>query len=540
MQGGACFGRRRRAARSIRCWLTIAAIQAASLSMFSLGQQPSSAYVQTVLSIQHMIKTNDLDGALTAIHEAAHSYPANGGIENLLGIVEVEKGDITGARQAFTAAVRLDPRLASAFLNLARIDMQTASSNRVAREEALKLDEKVLTLDPKNDEANYQVATLLTWEGRYRDSLDHLHKLSLQARSRVEAEDLLCTDYADLGDHEATSKAVASLASNADLTEQDAYSCLPSLRSAHRADLIDELFTAANQRQTLTPAGQRILGLAQEAEGKLDEARATLEGAFAAGDQSVAVLIDLTRVAKAAKDYRGALGYLAHARAMDPKNASLAYEFGLICLKMDLYGESRKAIADALNLAPDNPDYNFAMGTVVSFSDDPSQAIPYLAKYHALRPQDPEGLLALGTASFRAKDYETSTKWLQQAVKYPETAADAHYYLGRIDREEWHLNKATAELKQSITLRPNQPGVLAELGQVCIDNHNYPLAQQYLGRALRLEPDNYDANFGLLQLYARTGDARRDAQAKRFDEIKNKEFEQDREMMRVIEIRPNG
>ncbi|MGA8530306.1 MAG: tetratricopeptide repeat protein, partial [Acidobacteriaceae bacterium] len=191
-------------------------------------------------------------------------------------------------------------------------------------------------------------------------------------------------------------------------------------------------------------------------------------------------------------------------------------------------------------LSPDNPDYNFAMGTLASFSDDPSKALPYLTKYRSMRPEDPQGILALGMANFRAKDYESSAKWLRQAVSSPKTAADAYYYLGRIDREEWHLDQATADLKQSLALHPGQARVLAALGQVCIDTHNYPEARSYLGQALQLEPDNYDANFGLLQLYARTGDPRRDAQSKRFDQIKSRQFEQDRQTMRLLEIRPSG
>jgi two-component SAPR family response regulator len=69
---------------------------------------------------------------------------------------------------------------------------------------------------------------------------------------------------------------------------------------------------------------------------------------------------------------------------------------------------------------------------------------------------------------------------------------------------------------------------------------SYPEAQSYFERAIQLDRDNYGANFGLLQLYARTGDQRREQQSKRFDEIKDKKEEQDRDMMRVIEIRPDG
>jgi uncharacterized protein HemY len=89
-------------------------------------------------------------------------------------------------------------------------------------------------------------------------------------------------------------------------------------------------------------------------------------------------------------------------------------------------------------------------------------------------------------------------------------------------------------------LRPDQPDALAELGQVSVQTRDYVQAAAYFDQALRLDTDNYAANFGLLQLYARTGDSRREQQSQRFDQIKNKKAERDQQMMRVIEIRPDG
>ena len=63
--------------------------------------------------------------------------------------------------------------------------------------------------------------------------------------------------------------------------------------------------------------------------------------------------------------------------------------------------------------------------------------------------------------------------------------------------------------------------------------------QSYFDQALKLDPASYAANFGLLQLYARTGDPRREEQSKRFDQIKDQKEERDRQMMRSIEIRPD-
>jgi tetratricopeptide (TPR) repeat protein len=502
-------------------------------------QNDGASYRQTLLSIQYLIEADNFDGARRQIANASKQFPNDGGIENLLGVVQIQQGDVNGARKSFSVAIRHSPRLAAAYLNLSRIDMQTAATAPIARAEALQLSKKVIQLEPGNDEASYQIATILTWEGNYRASLEHLARLSASAQTQVGTQDLLCADNAALGNREATDRAAASLASNPGLTEQDATSCLPSLRTARRADLIEKIFLAVAGRQPLSPSGLRILGLAQEAEGKLVQARSTLENAFAADSKSAVLLVDLARIAKASKDYEGALGYLAHARELQPADADLAYEFGSISLSIGLYAEARKAIAEAVKLAPDNPEYNLGMGTVVSFSQDPSEALPYLNKYHALRPQDAEGILALGATYFREKDYDSAVEWLKQAIAAPKTSPEAHFYLGRIAREEGHLDDATSELKESLALRPDHPNVLAELGQICVTTRNYPAAQAYLERAIQLDQDNYAANFGLLQLYVRTGDARSGQQSKRFDEIKDKREEQNRDMMRVVEFRPD-
>jgi tetratricopeptide (TPR) repeat protein len=501
------------------------------------SQTAAEAYRQTMLSIQQQIEASNFDGARAMIAASARKYPSDGGLDNLLGVVEIQQGHVDKARQAFSAAIKHNPRLASADMNLSRIDMQSASDDLSRRAEARRLSEKVLQLDPSNDEAKYQLATIFAWDHSYQRSLDYIETLSQQAREQVGSEALRCSDETALGHPEGASKAATAMAGNPDLTEQDAMVCLPALRTARRADLIEMIFASAADHQALSATGLRILGLAMEAGGKPQQARATLESAFAANSKSAAVLVDLTRVAEAANDHKGALGYLAHARELQPDDASLAYEFGVICLKMDLYGEGRKAIAEAVKIAPGNPTYNYELGMIASMGNDPSEALPYLNKFHGLRPQDEAGILALGVAYFRAKDYDSALKWLKQAVPSMATAADAHFYLGRIARQEGHLDEASRELKQSLSIRPGSADVLAELGQVYLVNRDSSQSASCFERAIELDPDNYAANFGLLQLYARTGDQRRDRQSKRFDEIKDKKEQRDREMMRTIEIR---
>jgi tetratricopeptide (TPR) repeat protein len=499
-------------------------------------QTSRAFYLQTVLQIQQRIEQHDLVQARSLIESARAKFPADGGIENLLGVVEIQQGHSDAATQAFVSAIRHDPKLISAYLNLGRVYMQTAATDKVKRESALRLYEKLLRIDPGNPEANYQTATLLMWDGSYQRSLDHLAKLPADARNQVGTQILMCADEAALGHRQEADNAASALAANPDLTEQDALEVLPSLRSSYRADLIDKIFVAVNGRDPLSTDSLRTLGLAQEANGKLEQARATLEKAFSQNPSSVIPLIDLARVAKAGHDYQGALGYLAHARDLTPRDPSLSYEFGVICLKLELLGESRKAMQEAVQLAPDNAEYNLGMGIVSSFAQDPSGALPYLEKAHTLRPADPTPVLALGSTYFRAKNFDAAGKWLTQAATMENTAAEAHFYLGRIALQEGRLEDAAKELSQSDKLMPDRPDTLAQLGQVSLARKQYADAQKFLDRAIGLDKENYLANFALLQLYARTGDPRRAEESGRFDEIKDKNEEQYKQMMRIIEI----
>jgi tetratricopeptide (TPR) repeat protein len=514
--------------------------QSAGYASSDTAGQEASDYERTALEIQKQLEGGNLEQARGMIIAAQQKFPHHGGLENLLGVVEIREDHAADAIRAFQAAIRDSPRLVGAYLNLSRIRMGEAATDKTARAEALRLSRKVLEMDPGNDEACYQTATIYLWNGDYRLSLEQVETLSPGARAQVGAEALVCADRAALGPRASVDEAAKSLAANADLTEQDVDTCLPALRAARRADLIQILLDASGAHQALSPQGLRVLGLAEEANGRLKEARATLESAFAANSGSVSILEDLTRVATAAGDDQGALGYLAHARDLEPHNADLPYEFGVICVRMGLLAEARKAIAEALRLKPDDARYNLGMGIVVSFSEDPSQSLPYLAKFHALQPKDPQGPLALGEANFRAKDYDTAMTWFHQAVDDERTAADAHYYMGRIARQQGQLEEAAAELKQALALRPGNADTLAELGQVSLAKHDFAPAEAYFEQALRLDADNYAANFGLLQLYARTGDARREQQAHRFDEVKKIRDERDQQMMRAIEVRPDG
>src|ERR1700736_6398339 len=69
----------------------------------------SEQYRALVLEIQQHIEQNDLDGARSLIASAQAKFPANGGLENLLGVIEVQQRHRDRAIQEFSAAILHDP-----------------------------------------------------------------------------------------------------------------------------------------------------------------------------------------------------------------------------------------------------------------------------------------------------------------------------------------------------------------------------------------------------------------------------------------------
>src|SRR5262245_10918410 len=500
-------------------------------------QARDKAKEERILQIQQLFTQGDLAGARKLLNEALKQFPADAGLENLLGIIEAQEGNYAAAERSFSRSVSREPKFTGAYLNLGRLYQENAARDPQALAKALEVYRRLLQYEPENAEANYQSAALLMGKEAYQASLDHLSRLPMKIQNTAQALSISCADYAGLGNHVRANEIAQQLLAHPEFSEPDVTTILPALTN-RGADLIVQLLEGLQRRQPLSSELMRHLGLAYEQTGKLVEARDKLEKSSAGEPPSVGLLVALARVAHKQKDFQGSLGYLAHARDLEPNNAELHYFFGFVCLDLNLVAEARTSFDKAVKLKPENPSYNYAMGATSAFRHDPSEAIPYFEKYTRLKPQDPRGKLALGAAFFRAKQYDAAARVLMESVKVPELATTARYYLGSIARQNGRLDEAIRELEQALKANPDYPDALAELGQCYLMKKEYESAGKLLRRALEIDPDHYTANFNLLTLYARTRDEREVAQAARFEEVKKLREEKSQEFLRIIEVRP--
>lgn len=507
-----------------------------SSATLSAAQAPSPSRAKALREAQELLEGNDPAAAEKRVREALKEFPKDAALYDLLGVVEAEKGNYDAAKSGFLKAIELDPLLVGAYLNLGHLYQQQAAADSAAPAKALTVYAGLLKFDPGNAEANFQSALLLERQKAYRASLDHLSRLPARDQEASQTLSVRSADLAGLGERSQATAVADRLLNSPDLAETDILSVLPALENRHWDDLEQRLLEGAVRRRLAGFSTFDALGRLDEKHGLLDEARSALESAAQVRPRSVETLMELARVADQQRDYKRALGYLAHARDLDPQSPAIHFFFGVVSMEENLLEEAYKSLQQAVRLAPDNAAYNYALGIVAEQRADPGEAVPFFKKYCALRPRDPRGELQLGITYFESHQHSLARKELERAVQFRATAAAAHFFLGRIANDEGHYAEALRELHQALAIEPRYADPYAEEGIIDMKLKEYEAAERALSRALAIEPDHYAANLNLMMLYQRTGDQRAAEQAARFEEIRKKRVDDARLALRSIEI----
>jgi len=532
-----------------RALLVVSVVVAASAPSPVAGQtsvaQHAPAQLQTALApaatlkqIGALLDRRDFAGARSAVDEALRTYPDDAALHNFAGVIDAERHETEPAERHFQRAIRLAPRETPAYENLGRLYQERSAGDPAARDKAIDVYHQLLAFDSGNVEGLYQCGFLLALSGRFADSRALIERLPDDIRGQPQTLALTALDLAATADADGSAAAITALTAHADFTAPDVGALLPAFDHLEDDELGRPLLEALDRRGLVSPAVLQRLGQIHIRHQRFAEARAVLERAAAGAPSNVAILVDLARAADKMGDHQGALGYLAHARALAPDSANVHFLFGIVCVEMDLVGEAYDSLKKAVALAPDNPQVNYVMGSVAMHRHEPSESLPYFEKYITLMPNDPRGRFALGVARFTSGMIDAARTDFQEAVTHPETAAGAHYFLGKIARQGNDLDAAQREVTEALRLAPVLAEGWAELGLIQTRLGNYAGAQQSLDKALSIEPDSYQANVNLGTLYGRTKDPRRDAQAAKIATLQEERNARAQDFLRIIEVVP--
>lgn len=493
--------------------------------------------MQAIQRIEDATTAGDLDTASRLTRDALKQYPDDGGLLNLRGVVHARRNELPEARQDFSQAVRLTPTLTPAWQNLARACQMLADKDASALHCAMDSWERVSRLKPGDAEAHASLGLLYEREGQFSRSLSNLQKLPPEIVSQTPNLLLECADLAALERTAEAQKIAKQFGAREDFSEPDFEDARKAFDLPAAASVAVLLLEALDNRHAAGIASLRRLAIAYEQIGRSADARKTLERLAQLDPQNTAHPLELARLADISKDYEGALGYLAHARDLDPQNPRINFLFAMIAAKMELPIEARRSLERALAIDPDNPEYNYAMGAVILATRDAATASDYIEKFVKARPANPSGHFALGVAYFASGDYDRAQSEMLQLETGPK-AAGADYFLGRMARLEGHPDEALHRLQKSIELMPSFAGSHTELARVYMQEGDLQKAHAELDVAVKLDPQSFQANSQLLILYRRTHDARAAQQQQLLTKLDEERSRRAELMLRTVEFRP--
>ena len=488
--------------------------------------------------VQVSLSRGEPDAARRRLEALARTHPEDSRVFNFLGVVCAQDGRYREAEAHFLRAIELDPLPLGTYLNLGRLYQENLSRDDDALEKGLRVYSALLELDSANPEAAYQSALLLYLDERYEASMEALKLLAGDARTHPQSLTLQCGNLAGLGRSGELESCATDLALSLDLAEEDVRLLIPALRRANRDDLAAVLLEGLSRRGGLSVEGTEALAELYDELGDYSRAREVLNGLAGRHPDLATLLLRMSHLCFRNGDYEGTLSYAAHARDLRPGDARVHFLFGLASVELNLSDEAVKSFEEAVRLRPENPYFNYALGTVLTRWREASEAIPYLRRYLEARPGDEQGSLTLGEAYYFNKEYDRAAELFERLTSRPETGVTAHFYLGAIARLERRTEEALEHLAKVLEKEPDHVDALAELGAVYTRERDFDEAGRLLERAVEIQPDHYQANFNLLTLYSRTRDDRYEEQREFFEKLKEERWQRLTESLRTIEVVP--
>lgn len=504
----------------------------------SPAQTAADSEAKRLRQIQQLIQSGQLDEARDQVEEALKAQPGDGQLYNFLGVIHAQAKDFGSAESSFRRAIQLAPRLTSPYLNLGRLYQEHAAVDKHAEGEALQVYKELLEFEPAYVEANYQAAWLSNRLGAFVTSQRYLDRLPSETRQRPQSLALRCANYVAIGQSSLADSTSQQLLAQTNLVEEDTVPIVAALAKHHEGEFPIHFLETLNQRGLASAAALQELASLYEAGGRLNDARGILERAFQASPSSWPLLFQLARVAYLLGDREGTLGYLAHARELDPQDAAVHFFFGMVCVELNLLPDAKKSLEEAVRLSPDNAYYNYALGATLVQANQMDEAIGHFQKFRELRPVDPHARLALAVAYFYSFRYDEARAEFQAIADRKETQAGAHLFLGRMEMQDRKFGEAIEHFKKSIAADPSVSEAYTDLGLVYLNEKEYSLAESTLDHAIQLAPDDYLSNQRLLTLYLRTNDPRADTQKQLVDQLRETGQEKEHLLMRTLEVKP--
>ena len=216
----------------------------------------------------------------------------------------------------------------------------------------------------------------------------------------------------------------------------------------------------------------------------------------------------------------------AKATALDRTSAPAFFNLGLARLQQGRIDDALAALNHAVSLAPSLRGANLFLGIARYRKNDFPGAMEALKHEIHIDPRNAQALMWLGVVQLGAGDADAASTTLDQAAKLSPGDVDILYHRGRAhmlvskesyeqmykaDPQSWRVHQALAqsfveadrledaakECEIALQLRPSEPGLHEELGDIYWKQNQLEKAESSFGDELKLDGESLSATYKL-------------------------------------------
>lgn len=436
----------------------------------------------------------DMDGAVDELEEVITSNPEDSRPQITLGALQATGGNAAAAEAAFKKAVEVDPTSSPAKLSLAYFYW---SARRLSEAEQTLLD--VLKTDPKNVGANRLLALYYLVNSRTKDAEAPLLRL-------VNAKDARATLM--LGEvYSATGRAEQARPLYQALTGEKSTRQIALVRLAaldygagHRA----EAHAAVDAQLKESPKNIPLLAVKTQwllNEKRGAEALVVAKQAVALDPQSPQAQFVLGRAQTANRNEDAAMAAYKEALRLNPTMAAAQIELSRLLLAAGQADQALQHAQAAHKTAPRDPAARFNIARALLGKGDTRAAEEEVKALGAQFPQSAAVHALYGHVLLSRADGAGATREFDRALALD--AADVEALLGRmvIDLSQKRPQDARARVERALAKAPDNGALLVAASRFERTDGNFAAAEQYLRKAIEVEPANLEVYGLLARLY---------------------------------------
>lgn len=277
------------------------------------------------------------------------------------------------------------------------------------------------------------------------------------------------------------------------------------------ADAAPALRAALKVQPGLTKM-QMLLGVSEKRLGDLTEAQTDLEQVFPQltdAHMQMDAGLELVDLYTVTGNMEKAAATIANLEKIDPANPQLLYV--AYRLYSDLAGQSMLSLS---LVAPDSAQMHAVMGHEQARQGNDAAAIAQYNQALSIDPKLPGADFELAELQRRAGDMTeraNAAKTFQAALKVNPFDERSCSELGDIALEKGNFNEARADYTKALKLQPSDPGANFGMAKTLLALNDTEHGVPMLEKAVQLDPSNASAHYRLGMLYrkeGRTEDAR--------------------------------